>query len=289
MKPEPGPIGKVVWVKVEVMRNPLQTVFGLLLFIALTALSASPGLGQTDNVELKPPINIDTKPAAVPPHVQTNDRLEQAFPPHTDTGTLHSTDGRPLLRGVAQASSVTGQARLLATTPLTHHSDRSVHFIELNIKNISDQVVVVDANLAEVTVNGQTYRPCGAKELEHDAQSTLSTTGKLAVVGVSVASAGLAGDMFYEFITPGQNRKRDLTVALGRDGTRHEIEVENFGKRVLMPGDETQGWLGFDAASLPRVEAIRVPISYMPPNLPSAVLTVPVDTPLKKVIPANQD
>ncbi len=162
-----------------------------------------------------------------------------------------------------------------------------MHFIELNIKNISDQVVVVDANLAEITVNGQTFRPCDSKELQQDAKSTLSLGGKLAVAGVTAMSLGLAGDIFYEFITPGQNRKRDLSVALGRDGTRHEVEVENFGKRVLMPGDETQGWLGFDAVSLPQVNSIRIPISYMPPTLPSATLTVPVDTPSRKVLPLS--
>lgn len=276
------------------MWNPRQIKrLGLLLLMGwITAVWANPCLAQSDNVELKPPIDKSespkfTSPSDIPPSVQTNAPLQEPFPAHTDTTQPHTTEGRPLLRGVAEAASVNGHARLLATTPLTHHRDRSVHFIELNVKNISDQVVVVDANLAEVTVNGQVYRPCDSKELQHDAQSTLSVGGKLAVAGVTAMSLGLAGDIFYEFITPGQNRKRDLSVALGRDGTRHEVEVENFGKRVLMPGDETQGWLGFDAVSLPQVNSIRVPISYMPPTLPAAVLTVPVDSPTRKVLPSS--
>ncbi len=271
------------------MWNPRQ--IKLLVLCLLTAVGASPCFGQSDSVELKPPIEKTespkyTNPSDLPPTVQTNSPLQEPFPAHTDTATPHSTEGKPLLRGTAEAASVNGHARLLATTPLTHHRDRSVHFIELNIKNISDQVVVVDANKAEVTVDGQIFRPCDSKELQHDAQSTLSLGGKLAVAGVTAMSLGLAGDIFYEFITPGQNRKRDLSVALGRDGTRHEVEVENFGKRVLMPGDETQGWLGFDAVSLPQVSSIRVPISYMPPTLPSAMLTVPVETPSRKVLPS---
>jgi orotidine-5'-phosphate decarboxylase len=274
------------------MWNPRQiTTLALCLITAVGAYTL-PCSGQ--EVELKPPIEKDTasnsavqsNSSDIPAHIQSNDKLQEPFPAHSDKDAAHSTDGRPLLRGVAEAASVNGHARLLATTPLTHHRDRSVHFIELNIKNISDQVVVVDANQAEVRINGQVYRPCDAKELQHDAQSTLSTGGKLAVAGVSAMSLGLAGDIFYEFITPGQNRKRDLSVALGRDGTRHEVEVENFGKRVLMPGDETQGWLGFDAATLPQVDSIRVPVSYMPPSLPSAVLTVPVDKPTRKVLPS---
>lgn len=275
------------------MWNPRQIkLLGLIQIIWLTAVSTNPCFGQTDSVELKPPIDKSespkyTSPSDLPPTVQTNAPLQEPFPAHTDTAAPHATDGRPLLRGVAEAASVNGHARLLATTPLTHHRDRSVHFIELNIKNISDQVVVVDANLAEITVNGQTFRPCDSKELQQDAKSTLSLGGKLAVAGVTAMSLGLAGDIFYEFITPGQNRKRDLSVALGRDGTRHEVEVENFGKRVLMPGDETQGWLGFDAVSLPQVNSIRIPISYMPPTLPSATLTVPVDTPSRKVLPLS--
>ena len=272
------------------MWNPRQIkLLGLCL---LTSVWANPCFAQTGNVELKPPIDKSespkyTSPSDLPPTVQTNAPLQEPFPAHADSLTPHSTDGKPLLRGAAEAASVNGHARLLATTPLTHHRDRSVHFIELNIKNISDQVVVIDANMAEASVNGQVYRPCDAKELQHDAQSTLSMGGKLAVAGVTAMSLGLAGDIFYEFITPGQNRKRDLSVALGRDGTRHEVEVENFGKRVLMPGDETQGWLGFDAVSLPQVNSIRVPISYMPPSLPSAVLTVPVDIPDRKVLPSS--
>ena len=275
------------------MWKPRQIeLLGLILLIGITAVVASPCLAQSDTVELKPPIDKGepgkfTNPSDLPPSVQTTAPLQEPFPAHTDSAQPHSTEGKPILRGVAEAASVNGHARLLATTPLTHHRDRSVHFIELNIKNISDQVVVIDANLAEVTVNGQIYRPCDSKELQHDAQSTLSVGGKLAVAGVTAMSLGLAGDIFYEFITPGQNRKRDLSVALGRDGTRHEVEVENFGKRVLMPGDETQGWLGFDAVSLPQVNSIRVPISYMPPTLPAAVLTVPVDSPSRKVLPSS--
>lgn len=276
------------------MWNPRQIrLFGLCMVTAVTAYPCFGQAGSDQSVELKPPIEkVEspkyTNPADIPPSVQSTDRLQQPFPPHPETGGGHTTDGRPILRGTAEAASVNGHARLLATTPLTHHRDRSVHFIELNIKNISDQVVVVDANQATVTLNGQIYKPCDAKELEHDARSTLSMGGKLAVAGVFAASMGLAGDIFYEFITPGQNRKRDLSVALGRDGTRHEVEVENFGKRVLMPGDETQGWLGFDAQTLPQVGKISVPISYMPPSLPSAVLTVPVDTP-KRVLPADRN
>lgn len=276
------------------MWNPCQIkLLGLILLIWISAQWARPCQAQSDSVELKPPIDKKESPKLInpsdlPPGIETNAPFKgEPFPAHTDTVVPHSTEGRPLLRGVAEAASVNGHARLLATTPLTHHRDRSVHFIELNVKNISDQVVVVDANLAEVTVNGQIYRPCDAKELRHDAQSTLSLGGKLAVAGVTAMSLGLAGDIFYEFITPGQNRKRDLSVALGRDGTRHEVEVENFGKRVLMPGDETQGWLGFDAVSLPNVNSIRVPISYMPPTLPAAVLTVPVDAPARKVLPLS--
>lgn len=271
------------------MWNPrLITTLGLSLITAVWAVAP---VAAQESVELKPPIEKSAEDAApasdIPAHVQSDDRLQEPFPAHTDTSGAHTTDGRPLLRGAAEAASVNGHARLLATTPLTHHRDRSVHFIELNIKNISDQVVVIDANQAEVRLNGQVYKPCDAKELEHDAQSTLSLGGKLAVAGVTAMSLGLAGDIFYEFITPGQNRKRDLSVALGRDGTRHEVEVENFGKRVLMPGDETQGWLGFDADALPQVDSIRVPISYMPPSLPAAILTVQVDKPTRKVLPPS--
>jgi len=270
------------------MWKPRRIVIGLSF---VTAVTMPLCFADESNVELKPPITPPvespkyTQPADIPPTVQSTDKLQEPFPARTDIAAPLSTDGRPLLRGAAEAASVNGHARLLATTPLTHHRDRSVHFIELNIKNISDQVVVVDANQAEVKVNGQVFRPCDSKELEHDARSTLSTGGKLAVAGVTAMSLGLAGDIFYEFITPGQNRKRDLSVALGRDGTRHEVEVENFGKRVLMPGDETQGWLGFDANTLPQVDSIRLPISYMPPSLPSAVLTVPVDKPVRKALP----
>lgn len=279
-------------------RNPyLTSLLGLSL---LLSISQSASFAQSENVDLKPPIPVQPVPAASPdgqtpatasdqPPAETvglpKSRQESAPPksqagysrPQAESQPGASGDAKPILRGTAEASSVNGHARLLATTPLTYHRDRSVHFIELNIKNISDQVVVVDANLAEVNVGGQIIRPCDNKELEKDAASTLSTGGKLAVAGVGLATLGLAGDIFYEFITPGQNRKRDLSRALGKDGTRHEVEVENFGKRVLMPGDETQGWLGFDAAAVPSVTSIKVPISYMPPSLPGAVLTVPIE------------
>ncbi|HNB18556.1 MAG TPA: hypothetical protein PLC15_24435, partial [Candidatus Obscuribacter sp.] len=132
------------------MWNPLQiTAIGLFL---LTAVWGVLPCAAQESVELKPP--IEKGQADIPSHVESNVKLQEPFPAHTDTSAPHDTDGRPLLRGAAEAASVNGHARLLATTPLTHHRDRSVHFIELNIKNISDQVVVVDANQAEVRVNG---------------------------------------------------------------------------------------------------------------------------------------
>lgn len=276
------------------MRNPYFTsLLGLSLSLFV---SQSGAFAQSENIDLKPPIPVQPVPAASPDAVRPAGTgtlptaVQETAPSKSQAGFSRpinesqpgaSGDSRPVLRGGAEASSVNGHARLLATTPLTYHRDRSVHFIELNIKNISDQVVVVDANLAEVTVGGQIVHPCDNKELEKDAASTLNLGGKVAVAGVGLASLGLAGDIFYEFITPGQNRKRDLSRALGKDGTRHEVEVENFGKRVLMPGDETQGWLGFDAQAVPSVTSIKVPISYMPPSLPGAVLTVPIEAPVR--------
>lgn len=203
-------------------------------------------------------------------------------PPDPDKAVIHEYDARPpiiekpVLKGGAEIRTINAGARLMPGTPLTHHRDRSVRFVELHIKNTSDLPLVIDGECIQAATDRVEVNQATKRELAKDASSALTLPALLSVVFVEGASLGLAGPLYYEFITPGQNRKRDLARALGRDGVRHEIEAENFRKRILMPGDETIGWLAFEGDGIEKVSTLKVPVSYLPPTVPGGLLTVKV-------------
>ena len=84
-------------------------------------------------------------------------------------------------------------------------------------------------------MNEEKLPPVPASRVELSDRPLLSRTGKLAVTGVSLGSLGLAGPIFYELLTPDQHAKRELGTAIGRDGSRREVEASHFGIRVMMP------------------------------------------------------
>lgn len=187
------------------------------------------------------------------------------------------------LNALAETSGVEGEAKRLPGCPLSNYKGKPLEFMELKIKNNSNQPIIVLGNLVLARLDGPSdgnavsaAAPESEKSLEQNAIPKLTKGGKFAVAAVSVGSLGLAGPVFHEMLMPKQNRKRDLGVALGRDGPRHEIEGERFTRRLIMPGDETSGWFGFDVPPQSKISDVRVPVLFAPFDLPSGALVLSV-------------
>ena len=64
-------------------------------------------------------------------------------------------------------------------------------------------------------------------------------------VALSLASAGLAAPIASEIV----HKRENLGVPCGGDALRLKVEEARLGKRILMPGDKTSGFLCFSVSA----------------------------------------
>ncbi|MBI4533554.1 MAG: hypothetical protein HY711_06365 [Candidatus Melainabacteria bacterium] len=126
---------------------------------------------------------------------------------------------------------------------------------EVKIQNNSSEIVTIDGDLAQAEVAGNTIRAASVSELRHSLGCGLSLADKGLLSTASLVSLGLAGPLLYDFISKNPYPK----AALGPDGTRHSIEIQRLGRRLLLPNDETTGYLCFPLKASTTVSTIRIP------------------------------
>ncbi|MDZ4832198.1 MAG: hypothetical protein SGJ27_00200 [Candidatus Melainabacteria bacterium] len=185
----------------------------------------------------------------------------------------------PVLKGAADTTAINlnSRAELLAANPLSRYRGDSLVFFKVHIKNSGSTPVLVLGRDAQFVTPSATVKTIRAATLENHDNVLLTPKEKVLVGAVGIGSAGLASSIFYEHMTPSENKHRSLGIALGRDRGRHEVESENLGTRLVMPGDETNGWLAFeDSANVRQQNTLRVPVMFPPYSTVSANLAVPV-------------
>ncbi len=283
-------------------RKLISRMLGSALLSAVLLCALFDAARAQGEAQLKPPIAqpAQTIPSgaatqtATPSEPQPRTRKAQsknqksAQPQDSDTiddPTEKAIPATATLNALAETSGVEGEVKRLPGCPLTNYKGKPLEFIEMKIKNNSSQPIVVLGNLVLAQLDGPSSNdgnvvsavaPQSESTLEKNSRSTLSKRGKFAVAAVSVSTIGLGGPIFHEMLNPNENRKRNLGIALGRDGARHEIESERFTRRLVMPGDETSGWFGFDVPPQSKLTDIRVPVLFAPFDLPSGALVLSV-------------
>lgn len=227
--------------------------------------------------------NPALRPAILPsPERKLPDRLEEVQLRGTDNSQVPEQKASPdasttVLQGNADASALSASAQLMTNIPLSRYKGDNLVFYRVQIKNGGSTPVVVLGRDAQVGGSAESGRTVGAGVLEKHDNTLLTKKQTAAVYGVGVGSLGLASILFYEHMTPSEHKKRDLGMALGRDRGRHEVESENLGTRLIMPGDETLGWLAFDStAATPDRNSLGVPIMFPPYSAVAATLRIPV-------------
>ncbi len=185
------------------------------------------------------------------------------------------------LKGSANATgpavNLSSQAELIANNPLSRYRGDSIVFYKVYIKNSGATPVLVLGRDAQFVMPSATVKTIRAATLEKHDNTLLTPKEKVLVGAVGVGTAGLASSIFYEHMTPSENKHRSLGIALGRDRGRHEVESENLGTRLIMPGDDTNGWVAFeDNAEIRQQTTLKVPVMFPPYSSVSATLAVPV-------------
>ncbi len=246
----------------------------MLLLCSVNSASSKERL-DNDNVAGDEYSDPRLRPEIIPaPAAKLPDKPEdvgQARPP--------AETGQTTLRGAADTSGIhlSSKAEILPSNPLSRYRGDNIVFFKVYIKNSGPTPVLILGRDAQFVTPSATLKTIRAATLENHDNTLLTPKEKVLVGAVGIGSAGLASSIFYEHMTPSENRKRSLGIALGRDRGRHEVEAENLGTRLMMPGDETNGWLAFeDSATVRQQNTLRVPVMFPPYSTVAATLTVPV-------------
>ena len=265
-------------------RNPITIPIAIaLVFIAAPAFSQALEDESEEIIEnkLKGPIapalekKLPVRPVDLRDRNKTTDEQVEELFKQTKPKDLK-------LSGELEKGGIVSSAELLSYSPLSRYKGDNLKFFKITVANNTEKPMLILGAQSSFSKEaaGQARAPdksIDASTLEgHD--NNLLTPGKKAIIGAAtVATWGMATPLTIEYLTPSENRKRNLGIALGRDRGRHEVEGERFGLRLVMPGDNTIGWAAFEEDCLrPGNDRIYVPVMYPPYSRISEVLAIPV-------------
>jgi len=192
--------------------------------------------------------------------------------------TYSHSDAQPVLRGGTQVNALPATVVPLKTVPVKNYRGPHMAFFEVHLKNSSGQVAIIDGDNTQASGQNGAIRATTAGDVTDNSSKNTTPKQEAAVTAVSAATLGLAGPIFYEMMTPSEHAKRYLGHAIGVDGVRHDIENGRFGRRLLMPGDETTGWIGFECAEGEAIKSLQIPVWFQPMRTPPSFLNLPIST-----------
>jgi hypothetical protein len=176
----------------------------------------------------------------------------------------------------AEIVLIKAEVTALKANPVERYRGPHLRFFEMHFKNGSDEIAIIDGDNTQAVADKGAIRHANASAVIKGASNNLTPNGKALVTGVSLLSLGLAGPIFYEMMTPQEHAKRYLGRAIGVDGVRQEIESGRFGRRLIMPGDETTGWVAFESPSDESIKSLKIPVWFSPMRSPATYLELPV-------------
>jgi len=182
-----------------------------------------------------------------------------------------SADEAPTLRGIAEFKNVSGSAIETRGRLLPHCRPLDLSCVEVHIRNDSREVVVVDGLAATGTFNGASVRVAEMPAMIAATDCSLPKGKKTLAVATAMLTFGYFGPLVSEALGP----KKDLGVAFGSEGLRHQSESLYFGRRVIMPGDETTGWLVFTTDDNATPQQVQLPL-YSDKARKSGQIVLPV-------------
>lgn len=189
-------------------------------------------------------------------------------------------------------ANLTARAQIWPSSPLTRYRGPKLVFVSVSLDNQGKDPVVIQGDQVKLTTyGGAQVAPVNQDRIIKMDNSIISPAGAAAVAGVSLMSFGLAGPIFYEMMTPQENRKRSMGTAIGRDAGRHEIEAGRLNRRVVLPNDQTSGWVAFLESDFKDAKALSLPLLLPPFPTSGGALTIPIVSNLsnKSSAPAIQN
>lgn len=245
--------------------------------LALLAVAALLSLASPAFAEELTPLPLKTDPLPVK---NIGDTVAAPMVELPITPDQAEADKKVVLSGTAASGNfnLLGAAAVAADPPLTRYEGPRLKFVEVTIRNNGTYPVVIIGEGSRGIGPGLNLSPLPIDTLLKLDNHILSKADKIAVGAISIGSVGLAGPLAYEMLTAQDHRKRNLGTAVGRDAGRHEIEASRLNRRVILPQDETKGWLAFYDDSTKGMNSLLVPLTY-PYNNSSGSVTIPISNP----------
>lgn len=249
-----------------------KRALALLAFAAL--LSLAPTAAFSEDLT---PLPLKTDPL---PIVNPGDTIAPPMAELPITPAEAEADKKVVLSGAAAAGNfnLLGAAAIAPNPPLTRYEGPRLKFVEVTIRNNGTYPVVIIGDGSRGIGPGLNLSPLPMDTLLKLDDHIFSKADKIAVGAISVGTVGLAGPLAYEMLTAQDHRKRNLGVAVGRDAGRHEIEASRLNRRVILPQDETKGWLAFYDNATTGMNSLLVPLTY-PYNNSNGSVTIPISNP----------
>lgn len=177
-------------------------------------------------------------------------------------GPVAGEEQQPALRGLAEFESVSARVAEIRPYVLKVCRGHNMQCILIHVKNAGSKIITVDGDNAKMTVGAAAMVPRNVTQLEKATCCRLSTPAIAAVTALSLGTLGLASSIPYEWFA----NKRDAHFRNGgygwlKDGPRHEIEGMRFGKRVILQGDESDGWLCFATTEVKPTDNLQIPVT----------------------------
>jgi hypothetical protein len=204
--------------------------------------------------------------------------------------------GCPALRGAAPTAtttaptaislqgSVTRQAVPAASLSATIDQEVKRKFkgppskflaVTLHLNNPTGSSLILDGDQAMAYYgDGSRAQNVSEQQAVADADNTLGMTNKqkVAVAAVTLATATLGGQLFYEWIQGGASNPK---LSLGIDEIRRRIEGVRLGDRLMLPNEQADGTVFLpEAAGMPSY--ITIPVLTYPTRQPAGALRVDI-------------
>jgi hypothetical protein len=245
--------------------------------LALLAVAALLSLASPAFAEELTPLPLKTDPLPVK---NIGDTVAAPMVELPITPDQAEAEKKVVLSGTAASGNfnLLGAAAVAVDPPLTRYEGPRLKFVEVTIRNNGTYPVVIIGEGSRGIGPGLNLSPLPIDTLLKLDNHILSKADKIAVGAISVGSVGLAGPIAYEMLTAQDHSKRNLGTAVGRDAGRHEIEASRLNRRVILPQDETKGWLAFYDDSTKGMNSLLVPLTY-PYNNSSGSVTIPISNP----------
>jgi len=232
----------------------IKLVFSVNTCAAITlSLSAVPCLAQ---VPQSP--TVEDAPL-LRPAIDTNKPVESVKTPlikDTDSSATNTPIGRDKVPPPPTQEQLREQVRFTTTSaPVSREPD--LVGIKVQVQNNSNSPLIFDGDKAILHAGGQNIKAIASVEKKITMKQAFAKETKATVAaGVTIGA--------YPTIRDLKNQKGPILKRYGTDEQRRENLAERFGKRILWPGDITEGVVFVREGEKIAGASVEMPVSTFP-------------------------